>query len=255
MSRHEMAFAGSFYPKTCEALQREIAHFSLPESPFAFEPKAIIVPHAGYVYSGECANSVYAHLDASRYTRAVVIGPTHRFYFDGISVSLNTSYATPCQELVMDTAYAQTLLEEFTQINSMKQVHREHSTETQFPLLAKYLPNIEVVELIYGNILYYEMIDIMKKIMSDEKTLLVVSTDLSHFHPLDEAKAIDEQCVQAINHLDIKQLTSHCEACGKVGILALLSVAKQAKVIGYQNSYAYSGDDSSVVGYLSAIVR
>jgi len=134
-------------------------------------------------------------------------------------------------------------------------MHYEHSTEVQVPFIKRYMPNIEVVEIVYGDIDYKDLTPIVKEILNEPDTLLVVSSDLSHFHTLQEANQVDNLCIRGVEKLNINLLNSGCEACGLIGIKALVSVATESQIIDYRTSYDASGDKERVVGYLSAIIK
>jgi AmmeMemoRadiSam system protein B len=107
-------------------------------------------------------------------------------------------------------------------------MHYEHSTEVQVPFIKRYMPNIEVVEIVYGDIDYKDLTPIVKEILNEPDTLLVVSSDLSHFHTLQEANQVDNLCIRGVEKLNINLLNSGCEACGLIGIKALVSVATES---------------------------
>ena len=137
------------------------------------------------------------------------------------------------------------------------EAHQEHSTETQIPFLKYYLPEIEVIELVYGGIEYEDLSKIISYLLKDEDNLIVISTDLSHFYSLEEAKNLDNICLNGVEELNLKTLNSGCEACGKIGVNALIAVAKKEGLkpilLDYRTSADASGDNSRVVGYMSSI--
>jgi len=259
MSVRVMSVAGTFYPNSCSEIERYISKFNsikIDTPKPKFEPKAIISPHAGYIYSGFTANQVYKIATKKKFKRVVVIGPSHHFYLKGASVALYNKYTTPCGDLTIDLEYSKKIIEEYKQLLvHIDNMHHEHSTETQMPFIKHYMPNIKVVEIVYGDIDYKELVPIIQKILNEPSTPLVISTDLSHFHNLKEANYIDNICLQGIAKLDISLLNKGCEACGLIGIKALVSVAKESQIIDYRTSYDASGDSQRVVGYLSAILR
>ena len=256
---------GKFYPETKEEIEAYIENFNevmdknldqkAKELIFNLKPKAIIVPHAGYVFSGFTANFAYRVLENKNYKRAIVIGPSHNYDYDGVSVTLQDWYETPFGKLKIDTNLSKNLMQNFGVIN-LEEVHIDHSTETQMPLLKKYLPNIEVVEMIYSNYQSDELAKIVEYLIQDEDNLIVISSDLSHFHNLEEANSIDINCVEAVYNLSLEKLTN-CEACGKIGIEAIIKVAKNLElnsfVLDYRTSADISGDKERVVGYMSAL--
>jgi len=258
MSHRVMSVAGAFYPDSCQEINRYISKFNsikIENPQPKFDPKAIIVPHAGYIYSGFTANEVYKLIDKTKFKRVVVVGPSHHFYLRGASVALYSDYDTPCGVLPIDLDYSNRLLDNHKILTHIDSMHHEHSTEVQMPFIKHYMPDIEVVEIVYGDIDYRDLAPILQEILDEAKTLLVISTDLSHFHSLQKANQIDNICIQGVANLDISLLNSGCEACGLIGVKALISVAKESQIIDYRTSYDASGDSQRVVGYLSAISR
>jgi AmmeMemoRadiSam system protein B len=253
-----MNFAGAFYPDSCQDIQKYILAFNSVKIKTAqphFTPKAIISPHAGYVYSGFTANMVYKVISKYDFKRVVVIGPSHHFYSKKASVGLYNKYNTPCGDLTIDLEYSKKLIEKYDILTFIENMHKEHSTETQMPFIQHYLPQAKVVEIVYGDIDYKSLIPIIKEIIDEPKTLLVVSTDLSHFHNLSVANQIDNICIKGIKELNVSTLENGCEACGLIGVKALVSVAKESMIADYRTSYDASGDSQRVVGYLSAFLR
>lgn len=259
MKYRHSAVAGMFYPESCAEVKHYIAHFTkeMPSLSLDVVPRALIVPHAGYVYSGYTANLAY-HYAASKCPdtkRVVVIGPSHRVYVAGASIALYESYHTPCGEIDIDVAYAHDLEKKFTFLNFNPQAHEEHSTEVQMPFIQHYFPNAKVVELVYGNTSYEELSTLIDVVLNDETILLVISTDLSHFYTQAQANKLDNLCINAISHLDLHALSHDCEACGITGIKAMAQSALmhnfQAHFLDYRTSYERTGDASRVVGYTS----
>jgi len=262
MSHRVMSVAGAFYPNSCTEIERYISKFNSISHSIANklsfganEIKAIIVPHAGYIYSGFTANLVYKIVAKQKFKRVVVVGPSHHYYLKGASVALYNSYDTPCGVVPIDFEYSKRLIERYKILVHIDNMHHEHSTEVQLPFIKHYLPNIEVVEIVYGDIDYRDLVPILKDIMGERDTLLVISSDLSHFYTLLEANRVDNICIQGIEKLDVSILNSGCEACGLIGIKALVSIAKESQIIDYRTSYDASGDSNRVVGYLSAIIK
>ena len=254
----EMSVNGQFYPNEKEEIEKYIAHFNrvLEENALHvdFSARAIIVPHAGYIYSGFSANIAYKALANSGLKRFVVFGPSHQVAFHGSSLCPFDAYATPLGDIRADSDLASLLQERFNL--PCAPVHKEHSTETQFPLLKHYIPDATLVELIYSQESAYNIAQMIKEALTFEDTGVIISTDLSHFHTLKKANFLDENCIEAIDNLDIQLLKEECEACGKIGVEAMLKVAKelglQSQLLDYRTSADVTGDESSVVGYLSA---
>ena len=256
--------AGAFYPSSCEEIESMIDQYNniLDEAlknkdVFNLKPKAIIAPHAGYIYSGFTANFAHRLLKNSNPKRVIVIGPSHRVYLDGVSGSFYDSFETPCGDLEIDKKYLEHLSNLFD-IKFIEAAHQEHSTEVQMPFIRHYIPNAKVVEFVYGEIDPYYLSKICEAILSDKDNAIVISTDLSHYYSLKDAQRLDTYCLKAVHDLDTSFLHSGCEACGKIGVEAIILAAKnmglKSRILDYRTSADASGDESAVVGYMSAAV-
>ena len=254
--------AGMFYPETCSEIKHYIAHFTQAMPPLNIDvtPRALIVPHAGYIYSGYTANLAYHYTAHKRsdITRVVVMGPSHRVYVEGASIALYDYFHTPCGELAIDLDFSHQLQKAFAFLRFHPNAHEEHSTEVQMPFIRHYFKEASVVEIVYGDITHGELSMLMDAVLQEEGTLLVISTDLSHFYTEEKAKEIDALCIQAIQNLDIQALSHGCEACGLTGVKAVVQSAQQhhftPHLLDYRTSYARTKDASSVVGYTSFLL-
>jgi AmmeMemoRadiSam system protein B len=256
MSVRRTYFAGSFYPAEASEIERYIDAFDdVKHEVLNLHPKALIVPHAGYVYSGFTANLAYTQLEPSR-RRIIVIGPSHRVAYEGMSISLYDEYETPFGNLTVDRAYAEKLQKQFS-IGFADSMHQEHSTEVQMPFIKHYLPEAKVIEIVYGKQEPAELSKVIEYLLQDENSLVVISTDLSHFYKEEDANMLDTLCLKAIAEEDIEMLHRGCEACGKIGVEAMVLASKRlgltSKLLDYRTSSWASKDTSSVVGYTSAI--
>ena len=260
MSRREMSVAGTFYPAECSEIQRYIDTFTqaLPAQNHKRQARAVIAPHAGYVYSGFTANAAYSQVDTKTIKRVVLIGPSHRVYLQGASVALSETYESPCASIKMDLEYSKALLQKHAVLSSVKTAHAEHSTETQVPFIEHYFGDVQLVEIVYGDICYTDLAPIIDEILAKEENFVVISTDLSHFYDVGKANKLDAICYEGIKKMDVNFLDKGCEACGMTGVKALIEAAEKrglkSEVIDYRTSYDASGDASSVVGYLSVLV-
>ncbi len=264
MSSRQQAVAGSFYPSNCNEVETYIEQFNdmLDDEIFkksTITPRALIVPHAGYVYSGFTANPVY-NIAAKRddIKRIVVIGPSHRVAFSGASVALYDHYETPCGSLEIDLNYANVLHDRFEWIGFAQQMHHEHSTEVQMPLIWNYFSAVPVVEIVYGRMDPNALALSIEYMMRDAHNLVVISTDLSHFYTLEEAHYRDKVCLKAIESMNVSMLNEGCEACGMIGVKGVLLSAKNlgfsTQIVDYRTSADASGDKSRVVGYVSVLI-
>lgn len=257
--KRKMSVSGTFYPARGVELERYFEHFSTVYDEDTVLPqltsRAVIVPHAGYIYSGYSANIAYRVLQNSKINKFVVIGPSHRFAFDGISLCDYGYYETPFGDIKGSDFLLKSLKDQFN-FSCMHQAHFEHSTEVQFPFLKHYISKVEIVELIYSSIDSKSLSNIIDFVLKQEGCGVIISSDLSHYYTLSNATRLDNICVEAVENIDVKRLHSGCEACGILGIEALLLSAKNLSlkphVLDYRTSADASGDTERVVGYLSA---
>ncbi len=260
MKNREMSVAGAFYPAQCSEINRYIDTFSkaIRQQAPKVLARAVISPHAGYVYSGFTANAAYRLIDTHKIKRVIVIGPSHRVYLAGASVALYENYQTPCADLMMDMEYSKRLIEKYDVLSFDPAAHAEHSTETQVPFIGHYFNDVSLVEIVYGDLDYKNLVPIIESVMEDEENFVVISTDLSHFYTLEEANKLDNICLKAVEQMDMKGLESGCEACGMIGVKAVIQASKnqglKTQVVDYRTSYDASSDSSRVVGYMSALI-
>ena len=264
-SARTMSVADTFYSSSCSEIKKKFNHFDaiLKDAKFnntpPFIPKAIISPHAGFVYSGFTANAVYTMLDSIHPKTILVIGPSHKHRFKNASVSMFEQYNTPCGNINIDLDYASYLKKQYDFLDFYPTVHNEHSTETQMPFIKARFPKSKIVEIVYGDIHHDKLSLIIDEVfLKYSHIFVVISTDLSHFYSKEKAKKLDNICLQAIINLDISTWDTGCEACGRVGVKALIKSANNyklnSKLIDYRTSADITKDDSSVVGYSSAIL-
>ncbi len=255
---------GLFYPKECTKVKtyfREFNHtydtMNIPHKIKSIIPRAIIVPHAGYIYSGFTANFAYRSLKQARVKRIIVIGPSHHYNFKGISGSYYEKYETPCGHMEIDSAYLFALAKQFDIGFEPKAHEKEHSTEVQFPFIQHYFPKMKVIELIYGDISAKILANLITALLNNKDNIVIISSDLSHFHSLKEAKVLDKNCLKGVVKLDLLELEKGCKACGLTGIQAMILAAKHlklsSKLLDYRTSANVSHDTNSVVGYMSAM--
>ena len=261
--------AGSWYPGNTEKLRDAIeTYLERADAPApAGELKALIVPHAGYVYSGQVAAYAYRLLRHSGFKRVVMIGPSHRVRFRGASVSMQDGYRTPLGIVPVDHGFVRKLLKGNNTIQWEPRAHaREHSLEIQIPFLQTVLSDFRIVPILMGE-QNYETCRSVATILahaigSSEGTLILASTDLSHFHSYQQAKALDAAFIKHVADFDAWGLaqslaSGKCEACGAGPTMtALLTARRQganrSTILRYANSGDVTGDHSRVVGYLSA---
>lgn len=254
-----MSVAGAFYPTEAQEIEHYINHFTkLYDEHFELpkiQTRAAIVPHGGFLYSGFSANIAYRLLAQSRVKDLVIIGPSHKIRFYGASLCTYESYETPFGDLLKSSSLTSELAQKF-KISCVQEAHHEHSTEIQFPFIKYYMPDVNIVEIVYGGTNPLELEKIINYVLEQEDTGVIISTDLSHFYTLEEANELDAICVNAIADLDIDALHQGCEACGIIGVEAMILSAKKkglnVELLDYRTSADASLDKSKVVGYLSA---
>jgi hypothetical protein len=249
------AVAGSFYPgdarQLTEALRSYLA--AVPKTPAA-APKAVIVPHAGYVYSGPVAATAYARLAPLRAVvrRVVLIGPAHYVPIHGLAASSAAAFATPFGKVPVDRA-AIDGLRDLPQVVVRDDAHEpEHSLEVQLPFLQTVLEGFAIVPLVAGAATYDEVRGVLERLWGGPETLIVISSDLSHYHHYAEARRLDADTAGAIVALDADAIGEE-RACGRIPIGGLLKVAQEkgltAASIDLRNSGDTAGPHSHVVGY------
>ena len=270
------AVVGLFYPGSALTLTHDVramlaaarlhARYPLPnplpqageganDSLREFHVKALIVPHAGYVYSGAVAATAYATLlpIAPRIRRVVLLGPTHRVAVRGLALPGTDAFATPLGTVQVDSEAAQAIAH-LPQVMVNREAHAlEHALEVQLPFLQTLLPNFTLLPLAVGMATPAEVAEVLELLWGGEETLVVISSDLSHFHPYDEAKQIDAATAQAI--LDLRQPLSHEQACGGTPINGLILAARRhhltPHLLDLRNSGDTAGPRDQVVGYAS----
>lgn len=259
MTKNKMNYSGSFYPDKKDELLKYFDFFTQHQQNIDLKtvPRAIIVPHAGYIYSGIVANIAYSQIKDLKFKRVIVIGPSHRHYLNGASVSLFDTYETPLGDLDIDKEFVEDLIKKYDCLHFDENAHMEHSTETQIPFIKNYL-DTRVLEIVYGKIDYEELSNILSQLLKDKDNFIIISTDLSHFYSLEEANILDQTCIDAIKNKDLKMLDDGCEACGVVGVKSIIKSSKEFNFIidflDYKTSFEVTDDKNSVVGYASFLV-
>jgi len=248
------AVAGMFYPGDPRELADDVERMlTTAAAAAAVVPKALIVPHAGYVYSGPIAASAYALLAPVRAAirRVVLFGPTHRVPVRGLAVPSVASFATPLGAVPLDRAAIEQALM-LPQVKAANGPHAlEHSLEVQLPFLQAALDDFSLVPFAVGDASGGEVAEVMDLLWGGDETLIVVSSDLSHYHRYADAQRIDRRTADSILHL--QALGSHEQACGATPVNGLIEVARrrglQPQLLDLRNSGDTAGDKSRVVGY------
>lgn len=247
------AVAGSFYPADPGRLLLDLRRFLDATKPPPLTPKALIVPHAGYMYSGAIAASAYSTLRplAARIRRVVLLGPTHRVAVRGLALPAATTFSTPLGEIKLDTGALRELAR-LPQVVVSDAVHaQEHSLEVQLPFLQTVLQDFKLVPLAVGDASTEDVAAALEAVWGGPETLIVISSDLSHYLPAEAAQLIDRRTADEI--LRLHPVPSHEQACGATPINGLLLAARahhlQPHLLDLRNSGDTAGPHDSVVGY------
>lgn len=263
-----MAVAGTFYPSAASGIQRLFEQWRMnadsaesggQQTTSDKRPRALIVPHAGYVYSGQVAFESYQLWQASHgapseeVKTVVVMGPAHRYAFEGIATVSADTLETPLGRLSVDTQLRDELLSEFGSVIVSDEANApEHSIEVHQPFIKAVLPNVKVLPLLNGDVSVNEVSKVLSKLWSLPDVYFVISSDLSHFHSYAEAQQIDQQTAQLINAGSWQTLNG-TRACGYKGIQGLLNLEKSPSFdiqpLQLINSGDTAGDKQRVVGY------
>lgn len=265
------AVAGMFYPLDPNELKRTVCALldSVPVYPGQGQVVGLIAPHAGYVYSGETAAQAYAQVRGTMRRHVVVVSPSHREFFDGVSVYPGDGYETPLGVIPIDAGMRERLAEEMPGLLVSTQGHgNEHALEVHLPFLQCAIGEFTVLPLVIGHQSLEHCLalgDALGAICEGTDALLVASTDLSHFSPAAIAQRLDAVVARDIEALDPVRLMRDleegaAEACGGGPVSAVMRAcdllgARLPVVLGRSHSGMVTGDDQSVVGYLSAVIR
>ncbi len=264
----ESVIAGSWYPGDPATLTKDIKGYlaQVPQHTIQGELVALISPHAGYLYSGQVAAHAYKLLQGKKYDVVVIIAPSHRAYFKGASVYPQGGYRTPLGIVPIAEEVTEALMKKTPLIDAIPKAHaQEHSLEIQLPFLQIVLKDFRLVPIVMGDQDLQTCEEVSKAIaavIKGKNALLIASTDLSHFHPYDEAVTLDQVVLDHVNAFDPEGLSKalkkgECEACGGGPVVAVMLAAQalgadKSEVLNYANSGDVTGDHSSVVGYMSA---
>jgi len=255
------AVAGMFYPASSAELGRQVDEMlaAAAGGERAPAPKALIAPHAGYVYSGPIAASAYAQIRSQRgrIRRVVLLGPVHRVPVRGLALPGAERFATPLGDVAVD-AEAVAELRDLPQVIESPQAHAdEHSLEVQLPFLQRALGEFSLLPLAVGDASAEEVAEVLDRLWGGDETLIVVSSDLSHYLPYEMARRIDRDTIDHLLSLDIE--LEHERACGATPVNGLLLAARRrqlrAELLDLRNSGDTAGDRRRVVGYAAVAFR
>ncbi len=276
--------SGLFYPDGKEELDRSIESYLQEidrdslytkvseqtgiKEPKNYGPLVLISPHAGYIFSGRVQAHSYILLEKGNIDTIIIIGPTHQEKLKGISVNLDDAYETPMGLIEVDLEFANKLISGSSIFQSSEEAHlREHVIEVQLPFIQKLFPNAKIVSLLFGEqnwdnarLLKDSLINTIKDL--PKRYLIVVSSDLSHYHSSVDALMLDNTLIEDVKNMAPESFyknieSGNSEACGFGCILTGIMIANEigmgkSAILQYMNSGEVSGDRKRVVGYLSA---
>jgi AmmeMemoRadiSam system protein B len=254
------AVAGRFYPGTAGQLGATVTELLADAEQVGAAPKGVIAPHAGYVYSGPIAATAYASVRAraNAIEKVVLLGPAHRVYLDGLALPAADRFATPLGEVEIDAALAARVLE-LPQVTRSAQAHElEHSLEVHVPFLQTLLPRFTLLPLVVGDASPAEVAQVLERVWGGPETLIVISSDLSHYHDYAEAQRLDEATAAWISSTHKPGLDPQ-RACGARCIDGLLEFSRRhpltLELLDLRNSGDTAGPRDRVVGYAAFAIR
>ena len=248
------AVAGTFYPANSAKLQRMVTDFLSHAKSEPIPVKAIIAPHAGYIYSGPVAASAYARLasQAASIKRVVLIGPSHRVGFRGLAAPNASIFETPLGGVDIDSDAIDRLLDLSWVMRSDHSHLQEHSLEVHLPFLQTILHEFKLVPLLVGDATPQQVAEVIERLWGGPETLIVISSDLSHYLDYETASSIDAKTSKAIEELKGEAIDFD-QACGRIPVQGLLRIAQkrglQCKTVDLRNSGDTAGPRDHVVGY------
>lgn len=255
------AVAGMFYPADPDELSKLVESMLNQAEPLDTPtPKAIIVPHAGYIYSGPVAATAYRRIRAmaSQIHRVVLLGPSHRVPFYGIAASSASEFATPLGRIKLDRPFIDKLIQTY-QVKRLDEAHSlEHSLEVHLPFLQKTLNDFTLVPLVVGDARPEEVMHVLESCWGGDETLIVISSDLSHYHDYATAQMLDSTTSHAIESLS-PEVIQYENACGRQPLNGLLYLAREkgmhVQTLDLRNSGDTAGPRDQVVGYGAWIIH
>jgi len=266
------AVSGSFYSGRADTLAKDVGKFLVRAGEPEAVPEALgyVVPHAGYVYSGQTAAFAYRLLQKAPADRIVLLGPSHHSFIDGNSVFPEGEFETPLGRVAVDAPFASFLLKKKNMTGSPDSHFPEHCLEVQLPFLQVVLKKFTIVPILIGENSLDNLEQLAKNLLEalerfpGGRTVFLASSDLSHYHSAAAADRMDNRLIELFNAFKIDELIAELngnriEACGAGAIVALMLLGsalgrKNVRILDHSNSSRASGDSRRVVGYFSAVV-
>lgn len=266
----EPAVSGTFYPERPEILSRDVKKYieSAKKEKVEGEIVALVSPHAGYMYSGSVAGHAYKLIEGETFNSVVVVAPSHRALFKGVSLYDRGGYRTPLGIVPIDVELSRKIMEKRKEIHFLPEAHaQEHSLEVQIPFLQVALKTFKLVPIVMEPYWNWETCQYLALAIAEtikgRNVLLVASSDLSHFHSYEKAVELDRIVMNHIERFDPEGLnqdlkSGRCEACGGGPLISLMLTAKalganKGRVLKYLNSGDVVGDRNRVVGYVAGV--
>jgi len=254
------AVAGTFYPADAVSLSGQVkaflgeAQLDMSDEDMTRPPKALIAPHAGYIYSGPIAAQAYIRIQSLKdiVKRVVVLGPCHRVAVNGLALSSADTFTTPLGPVEIDHGLDEALLA-LPQMQVYDDTHsQEHSLEVHIPFLQVLLNDFKLLPMVVGQSTPDEVAEVLDTVWGGPETLVVISTDLSHYLDYDAAQRLDQQTCRAIETLDINAIGDK-QACGRMPVKGLLALVRRKglsiQTLDLRNSGDTAGPRDQVVGY------
>lgn len=261
--------AGQFYPASKEELKRQIAGFIVKQAD-KLDAFACMLPHAGYVFSGAVAAETVSQINIK--DKIILLGPNHTGYGSAFSIMTKGTWQTPLGEIRIDSDLARQILKKSKYLADDSTAHLyEHSLEVELPILQYFKSDFEIVPIVVSSQdiaalkeIGRELASAIKESKAQGRTLLVASSDMTHYEPQDQAQKKDEEAIKAILELNEDRLTQKVQSldismCGYAPVVVTLAAAKvlgagNAKLVKYQTSGDVTGDNRAVVGYAGIII-
>jgi len=260
MTSRPPAVAGLFYPENILELKQQVQSLldqasNTAENSSKNNPAtALIVPHAGYIYSGLTAAFAYREIIpfANKIKRIILLGPSHRVAFNGMAVPDAEAFTTPLGNISLDRDEIQYLINEHGLLLSNQAHEQEHSLEVQLPFLQTIINDFKLVPIVVGQSNIESIANVIQQYINQPDNLIIISTDLSHFHEYSTAQLHDQKTTEKIMHFKYNEL-DYEDACGRLPLAGMLQLAKQEHLsiqqLDVRNSGDTAGDKQRVVGY------
>ncbi|MDY0151416.1 MAG: AmmeMemoRadiSam system protein B [Candidatus Cloacimonas sp.] len=263
------AHAGTFYPRFGDQIKRQIEQWlaAAPQNEEKERALGLILPHAGYMYSGQCAALGMHSISKENIDCFIILHPSHSGQHFDFSISPYAQYSNPLGSLMLDNSLYNELSPHADQNISLSFHQNEHSMEIQLPLISYFYPQATILPIMIGNQIPAVAMRLAEMLYeavykSSRRIVILCSTDLSHYHSADKAEKLDRVLLEQIIALQPDKLwqaimNAECEACGIGGIMSLLYLANKysnpsARIVQYTHSGMVSGNNQQVVGYLAA---